>query len=212
MSTTVPEALVEPVPQIPRRQVASWIGLLAGLSAVIGVLAGMLWAGVVELPVYTITDDGSATIAERALTEVVATDISFVLIGAGCGLGLGLVAWRWFRTLGWPSALLAAGAGLVSGLVCWWFGQLLGPSHFADRLAAAQVGELVPISLELRSWSALAVWGLAGITPVLLASSFGPDPEEPPRPGRGAEAEDEPVDLGQVDERGVLTETEEGSG
>ncbi len=188
-----------------------WIAILTGLSLVVGGLAAVLWAMVVDLPSYKILSDGSAVITERGLTQIVASDVWFVIIGAFVGGGLGLVTWKWFRPLGWPTALLAVGAGLVAGLVCWQVGQLLGPGSFAERLTSAQPGDMVPIPLELRSFSALAVWGFAAITPVLLASSLGPDDEDgPPRWRRHAE---EPADeeSGTIDDRGVLTATDEPS-
>lgn len=208
MSTTVTEGQPSAATP-PRSWVASWIGLLAGLSAVVGALAGVLWSLGVHLPTYLILADGSAIITERGLTEVVAADVWFVITGAVVGVGLGLVTWKWFHPLGWPTALLAVGAGLLAGAVCWQFGELVGPNNFAERLGTAKPGDLVPLSLELRSVSALAVWGLAAVTPVLLISSFGPDEEEGRASWRRRPADDDAEAQGTVDDRGVLTATEE---
>ncbi|HQZ00818.1 MAG TPA: hypothetical protein PKV13_04005 [Propionicimonas sp.] len=209
MSTTVTEGQAQAILGDPRRFVASWIGLLVGLALVVGALAGVLWSMGVTLPTYAIQPDGSAVISERGLTEVVSADVWFVVTGALVGAGLGLVAWRWFHPLGWPTVLLALGAGLLAGVVCWQFGELIGPNHFADRLGTAQSGDLVPISLELRSISALAIWGLGAVTPVLLISSFGPDEEEGTAFWRRRPVDAELEDPGTVDERGVLTASEE---
>ncbi len=186
-------------------EVVPWIGLLAVLAVIVGGLTAVFWAGIVDLPAYRIRGDGSATVSERALTEFIAADAWYVVCGAAVGLGLGIVAWKWFKPLGWPAALLAAGSGLLAGIVCWQFGELLGPpgGSFEERLANAEPGELVPIALTLRSLSAPAVWAFAAVTPVLLAASLGPEESQPqPRrqltePGSSAET---------VDERGVLTE------
>lgn len=210
MSTTVSEGSPEAIAPEPVRGVASWIGLLAVLCLVVGALAGVLWSLGTDLLSYVILQqDGSASISERGLTEVVAADVWFVVTGALVGAGLGLVVWRWFSALGWPTALLAVAAGLLAGVVCWQIGELIGPNNFADRLGAAQAGDLVPVSLELRSISALAIWGLAAVTPVLLASSFGPDDEEGTDNWWRRASDDEPEDAGTVDERGVLTATDE---
>jgi len=205
VSTTITEEQQAAAPPAEQSQVLAWAGLLAGLALVVGGLAAVFWSAVVRLPAYRILSDGSATMAERGITEIVAADAWFVITGALVGLGLGLVAWKWFRPIGWPTALLAVGAGLVAGVVCWQVGQLLGPGSFPERLAAATPGDFVPLSLELRSVSALAVWGFAAITPVLLASSLGPDDEDrsPSRRRRADEAE--PDEAATVDERGVLT-------
>lgn len=188
--------------------VVAWIALLAGLAVVVGGLAAVFWYGVVDLPAYTIQSDGSAVIGEEGLTQVVSADVWFCITGALVGAGLGIVVWKWFRPLGWVSAVLAVAGGLLAGLICWKVGEILGPGSFDDRLAKAQPGDLVPISLQLRSWSALAIWGFAAVTPVLLASSLGPDEEDPGtrRRQRKVVGGEPPAD---VDELGVLT-TEEG--
>ena len=208
MTTTVAEEQTPPeAGPVPASQwVVSWVGVLVVLSVVVGGLAAVFWANVVDLPSYRILADGSATVSERALTEFVATDAWFVNCGALVGIGLGIVAWRWFAPLGWPTALLAAGSGLIAGVVCWQVGQLLGPGPFDERLAAASPGDLVPIAVELRSPSALAIWAFAAVTPVLLASSLGPDDEEERRPRpRRARARQLPETVETVDDRGVLT-------
>jgi hypothetical protein len=208
VSTTVAEELAtEPDPPAQTGSLAAWILLLVGLSIVVGALAGVFWSGVVTLPSYEIQPDGSAVIGEQGLSQIVAADVWFSITGALVGAGLGIVVWKWFRPLGWPCALLAVASGLIAALACWRFGTLLGPGPFDVRMAAAQAGDLVPVSLELQAWSALAIWAFAAVTPVLLASSLGPDDEEEaadsPRDERG-----ESEDHAEVDEIGVLT-TEE---
>lgn len=188
--------------------VLQWAGLLAVLAIVVGGLTAVVWAGLVDLPKYQIRADGSAVVSERAYTEFVQADAWFVVCGVFVGIGLGIVAWRWFKPLGWPTALLAAGAGLVSAIVCWKVGELLGPpgGTFVERLAKAAPGEQVPIALTLRSVSAPAVWAFAAVTPVLLAASLGPEEGARPKP----QPEPEPAALVEtVDERGVLTEIEQ---
>lgn len=193
-------------PAVPTRLVTTWIGLLAGLAAVVGALGGALWSMVVDLPGYEIQPDGAALIGEEGLARIAFSDVWFVTIGAVIGLGLGFVVWRWFRALGWPVALLAIGAGLVAGLVAWWFGELLGPGSFADRVSAAQPGDVVPVALQLRSWSALWVWAMAALVPVMLGSTFASDPEGQPAPRRRDLKKADETPDGVVDERGVLTE------
>jgi hypothetical protein len=205
VSTTVAEEL-EAEPERPASSsVVAWIALLAGLAVIVGALAGVFWSGVVDLPAYKILADGHAVISQDGLGQVVSADVWYVITGAMVGAGLGMVVWKWFRTTGWPSALLAVAAGLLAGLVCWKVGELIGPGSFDDRLARAQPGDLVPIALQLRSLSALAIWGFAAVAPVLLASSLGPDDEDP-GPGRRpkkTELLEEPK--AEVDEIGVLT-------
>ena len=204
--TTTPVASTSHLPADGPARVLPWIAILAGLSIVVGALGGVFWAAVVKLPAYLVGADGSGTMTERGLTEIVSGDAWYVIVGVLIGVGLGLVAWRWFRPLGWPTPLLAIGAGLVAGLVCWQVGQLVGPGNFNDRLAAASPGDLVRMSLELHSWSALAVWAFAAVTPVLLISSLGPDDEEHHRKPRVKRpASQQLAEPESVDERGVVT-------
>lgn len=186
-----------------------WAGLLAVLAIVVGGLTAVLWASMVELSNYRIKADGSAVVSERAYTEFIQADAVYVTCGLFVGVGLGIVAWKWFKSLGWPTALFAAGAGLLAAIVCWKFGELLGPpgGTFVERLAKAAPGEQVPIALTLRAMSAPAVWAFAAVTPVLLAASLGPE-EGVTRPRRQAEPEPETISE-TVDERGVLTEVEQ---
>lgn len=217
MSTTITEE--QPAEQRRDRgsSVIGWVALLACLAVVVGGLSAVFWASVVTLPTWRIdATSSSAVMTERGVTQIVAADIWFVITGALVGVGLGLVTWKWFRPLGWPTALLALGAGLVAGVVCWQVGQLLGPGSEAERIADAEPGSVIPAALQLRSLSALAVWGFAAITPVLLVSSLGPDDEDDSarrrRARRGPAERAEPVESGTIDERGVLTVPEETTG
>jgi hypothetical protein len=193
-------------PANPITEVLPWVGMLGLLALLVGALTAVFWANIVDLPSYSIGPDGSASVSERALTEFVAADAWYVICGALVGTGLGIVTWKWFKPLGWPSALLAAAAGLLAGIVCWQLGELLGPAGgtFDERLANALPGEQVPIALTLRSLSAPAVWAFAAVTPILLAASLGPE-EVPLKPRRELQSPSDAMEE-TVDERGVLTE------
>jgi hypothetical protein len=208
VSTTVTEEQEPEAERPASSSVVAWVALLAGLTVVVGALAAVFWTGVVDLPSYEIKADGHAVIDEAGLGRIVSIDVWYCITAALVGTGLGIVVWKWFRATGWLSAVLAVAAGLLAGLVCWKLGELIGPGSFDDRLASAQTGDLVPVSLQLRSWSALAVWGFAAVTPVLLASSLGPDDEDPGPPRRPKKAEPAEEHKAEVDEIGVLT-TEE---
>lgn len=207
---TSPDAVGPSAPEASeRRATATRLGLLGALAASLGLLAAPIWRNLVTLPTYLVQADGSATISERGLTEIFASDAWFAASGAVIGVFLGVVVWKLFSSLGWPCAVIAAGAGLVAGVVCWLVGPLLGPGGFDARLAAARPGDLVPIAFELHAVSALAVWGFAAVTPILLGSALGPDesiPREPRRRRRATEVA--PDESETVDERGVATADE----
>jgi hypothetical protein len=158
--------------------VAGALACFLALGLGLGALSGVLWAAVVDLPTYRVSNDGGATTSERGLAAFVGSDAWFCLIGAVLGLALGLLGWRRFRDLGWPVVLVVTGTALAAALVCWLVGTLLGPGDFDQRLAAARPDDLVPISLALRAKAALLVWPFLAAVPVLLGSSLGADEEE----------------------------------
>ncbi|MHB1009034.1 MAG: hypothetical protein ACYC1E_07350 [Propionibacteriaceae bacterium] len=185
------------------RGVLAWCVAFAGLAAVVGFLSGVFWWGVVDLPTYTIGEDFRAYTTERGLTEFFSTDAWFSGLGLVVGAGLGYVAWRWFRDLGWPVTFLAGIGALLAGTVCDVTGQWLGPQSFAARLAAASPNDVIPIDFQLHTPVVLLVWAFAGVLPVLVVSSLGPDAEEEPRPRRPRSqgmdtGRNQAVEVGQV--------------
>ncbi len=164
------------------RLAAGWVSAYLALSLLVGTLCGVFWVQVVDLPSYTVGDDFSARTTERGLTEYFATDAWFSLIGVVVAVALGLIAWKWFAELGWPVAVIAVVGALVAGVSCWSVGEWLGPGSFDVRLGAANAGDVVPIQFLLRSKSALALWVLGAIMPILIWSALGPDSADPPQP------------------------------
>lgn len=166
------------------RRLAIQAAAYALLSIIVGVAGGIIWWQVATLPGYLVGEDRKAATSERGLTEVVSADAWFVVLGLIFGVGLGIIAWRWFGSLGWPSVPIALVAAVCAALICWWVGQQLGPGPFEARLAAAKPGDIVPIELKLRAKAALAVWAFGAVAPILVRSSLGKDAEDPTPIGR----------------------------
>ncbi len=211
MSTTVPEEALATGedPQSGRTvwraitTLLGWFLAFAAMAAVVGFLCGVFWWGVVDLPTYTIAQDFRGYTTERGLTEFFGTDAWFSGLGLTVGVALGYVAWRWFKDVGWPVTFVAALGALLAGGICDVTGRWLGPGSFDTRLAAASPGDVIPIDFQLHSPIALVVWAFAGVLPILVASSMGPDAEEEPRPprqrrNRSAGRRDEAVEAGEV--------------
>lgn len=197
-----------------RRDDRTAAAIMAGIAVIAGIAGAVLWRLVVHLPAYVVQPDGSATVSERALTEFFAGDAWYTVIGVVAGAGLGIASWRRFKGVGWPCAFLAAGLGLLAGVVCWQLGEVLGGVPFDERLAAGTPGDTVPISLALRSPSALAVWAFAAVTPILLGSALGPDEEATPRQHRRRRRQlrsDQPEQREVVDDLGVVRTEENAS-
>lgn len=161
------------------RQFTGWVLLQLGLSALLGVLSGVLWWRLVDLPVYVVGEDGRASTTERGLTEYFGMDAWFCLIGVVVGVGLGLVAWRWLSAAGWPMIVVAVLGSVVSALLCWYVGWNFGPGPLDPRLAQAGVGAEVPIELTVHTWVSVVVWVFATSIPLLLISALSADYEEP---------------------------------
>jgi hypothetical protein len=163
----------------PRYRMLVRLACFVLLSLGMGGVAGVVWESVVKLPAYVVGSDGGASTTERGLTEFVAGDAWFCLIGLVLFVALGILAWRWFSTIGWGLVLIVVLTALASALVCWAVGYHLGPGEFAPRLAAAQPNDVVPIELTLRARASLLTWPFFAVIPVLLGSSLGRDDEEP---------------------------------
>lgn len=173
-----------------RQPVMFWLGVYGIGVVVLGALLGVLWAVSVPLSSYHINADGGATTTEQGLAGFVTGDVYFTLLGVLAGVAAGVLVWRWFGGLGWPSVLLAAIGATVMALTCWQVGWLLGPHEFGPRLAAAKPGDDLEIELTIRAYSSLLVWPFGAVLPMLLFSALSSDPEEysgpsaaPERPG-----------------------------
>ncbi|OYO07354.1 hypothetical protein CGZ98_17940 [Enemella evansiae] len=167
------------LPRPVRRPLNLWLSVLGLGSVLLGALAGVVWRFGVDLPTYQVNDDGSAVTSERGLSQFIAADAWFVVLGLICGLICGLVVWKWFAGLGWPMVFLAIASATVMALTCWQLGWLLGPGPLEPRLAAARPGEVLPIELTLRAQAALLVWPFAACLPIMLFAALSHDPEEP---------------------------------
>ncbi len=154
--------------------------LLACLGA--GVVAGILWAVFAFRPAYELSADLEASLGERELAGIFASDALFTLLAAVCGLIIGIACWLLFHRNGWWVSVLAVlGAGLT-GLITWQVGLLVMPEDFDQRLASAVGGDEVRVDLQLHALAALLVAPLVAITPVMLLAAFAPEPSDPPPP------------------------------
>lgn len=166
------------MPEPPRpRPLRTAMVCFFGLALVVGALSGLAWFALVDLPGYVVAPDGSASTSERGLAKIIAIDAWFVLLGLISATGLGLLAWRWFRTIGWQVVLVAVVGALAASLCCLGVGYGLGPNDFTERLAAAEPGQFVPVQLSIRSRISLAVWPFAATIPILMAAALSAEPD-----------------------------------
>jgi hypothetical protein len=164
------------------RLAAVWfVAALAG-SAVLGLLAGLIWG---ELAPRTELQEISAGTAEWVNVETRAffgADVWFSAIAVVAGLLTGVLGYR-FAVAPREGAGRAAVAGaLILGaiagtFVMLWLGEQIGLAAYNQHLSSSPDGTLFPDSLALGSKSALAFWPLFTAI-VLLVAEWGT------RPGR----------------------------
>jgi hypothetical protein len=128
----------------PRYRVLVRLACFVLLSLGLGGAAGVVWESVVKLPTYIVGSDGGASTTERGLTEFVAGDAWFCLIGLVLFTALGILAWRWFSTIGWGLVLVVVLTAVASALVCWAVGYHLGPGEFAPPTGRGPAGRRGP--------------------------------------------------------------------
>lgn len=139
-------------------------------SAVFGAGLALLWQWLVDLPNFVVISGGTAQIDEQSMAHYFDTDATYSALGIFAGLTIGIVGWFVFKDYGWPMVLLVLLAVLAAAGTCWFLGIAIGPNGFEERLSAAVAGESVPIDFALRSHSAVFIWVLFALTPVLLGS------------------------------------------
>lgn len=157
----------EPKP-VSLKRLRPWVVVYVGTIAVVAVVAGIIWNRIVDLPAYMVSDDFRAMLPESGLSQIVATDVCYALIGIVAGLIIGLTATVLFYRLGWVVSLIAAAGAGLAGVITRSVGVFLGPRDFATRIAQASRGDEVTIDFTAHTWVPLAIWIAASVIPVLL--------------------------------------------
>ncbi|MGJ6979322.1 hypothetical protein ACSDQ9_02155 [Aestuariimicrobium soli] len=173
-----PRPFVDPHPS----DVPAWargLGLYLVVCLLGGLLAGFIWNVVVVRPEYVMGDDSVASTTERGLTQFFVADSWFVIIGLVAGALIGWFAWLRYGRHGWPVVPMAVVGALVAAALAWGFGVFLDSGDFETRIAAAKAGDHIPIELALKARTALLVWPVAALLPILAAASLSDDEAGP---------------------------------
>lgn len=133
----------------------------AAASAVLGLLAGLLWSVLAPRPLLVVASRGVAYVVNPETNAFIAADGWFCLLTAIGGLICGLAGWflvvrRW----GPPAVAGLAGGGVAASLLAMWVGQQQGLAHFRATLAVSRVGTHLHEPLALGGHGALAFWPL----------------------------------------------------
>jgi hypothetical protein len=187
---------------LTKGRLAAFLIALAG-SAVLGIVAGLIWAAVAPRPLLQEIARGEAELVNAESTAFIVADAWFALICAVGGLITGIVGYRVLvRRAG-----AAAAAGLILGavaaaLVAMWIGDNIGLGTYNHLLASSATGTVFHASLTLGAKSTLAFWPLFTSGVILLAEAGARRSGQPSVGGRRRHGRGTPQD---PDESGMWT-------
>ncbi len=144
---------------------------LAG-SAVLGVVAGVIWAAVAPRAVLQEVAHGEAQLVNAETTAFIGADAWFCLIVVVGGVITGTVGYRLLvRPAGWAAAAGLVLGALAAALLALWIGENIGLGTYNHLLASSPDGAFFHASLGLGAKSALAFWPMLTSVAILLAES-----------------------------------------
>jgi hypothetical protein len=143
-------------------------------SAVLGLVAGLIWAAVAPRPLLQEVGPGEAQLVSAESSAFITADAWFCLIAVVGGLITGILGYRLLvRRAGWMAAAGLIAGAVAGALLALWVGENLGLSGYTHQLALAPAGTLFRGSLALGAKSALAFWPLITSLVIALAESGG---------------------------------------
>ena len=156
------------------RGVFAWFAVPLVGSALIGLLAGLIWGEVAPRALLQEIGSGTAQLVNAETAAFIAADAWFCGIGVVAGLITGLLGYRFAVRPRAGIARAAAAAGLILGAVAGAFvmlglGEQIGLSSYNQHLAASPNGTLFHASLALGAKSALAFWPMFTAIVILVA-------------------------------------------
>ena len=145
---------------------------LAG-SAVLGVVAGLIWATVAPRALLLQVGPGQAELVNAESNAFILADIWFCLIAALGGAITGIVGYRLLvRRAGWTATAGLVLGAVAAALLALWTGENIGLGTYHHLLATSPAGASFHASLALGAKSALVFWpGLTSV--VILLAEYG---------------------------------------
>jgi hypothetical protein len=181
------------------RAVTAWFAVALAGSALLGLLAGLIWGEVAPRALLQEVSPGTAQFVNVETSAFIVADGWFCLISAAAGLIAGLLGYRFLlaartgaRTAEGVRGAAAAGlilGGIAGALVMLWLGEQIGLSGYDQHLASSPAGTLFPASLALGAKSALAFWPLVTAV-IILVSEWGTRRSAYPSPDDSAAVDD----------------------
>jgi hypothetical protein len=131
-------------------------------TALLGVVAGFIWAAVAPRVVIVVVGPGSANLLIPETSAFIVADAWFILLSLTGGVVSGLVGYLLAVRRHGAIAVVAVLAGAVAApLIAKFIGQQQGQSATSHSLALGHPGTLLNQPLQLGGNGALAFWPLA---------------------------------------------------
>lgn len=144
------------------RQLRIW-GVTAGVVAILGVPAGLLWAWISPRTGFVIVRH-KAYLVDPESQAPIGTDARFALIGVLLGLACGVVAyWRAGRRNEVPLVLGLTTGGILASLIAWGLGHRFGLSNFEHLTATGADNTRVDGPPSLGAHGVLLLWPLLAV-------------------------------------------------
>jgi hypothetical protein len=154
-------------------RLAAFAVAVAG-SAVLGLVAGLVWAAVAPRPLLQEVGPGEAQLVSAESSAFIIADAWFCLIAVVGGLITGVLGYRLLvRRAGWVAAAGLIVGAVAAALLTLWIGEQIGLSGYNTHLAYAPAGTTFRASLSLGAKSALAFWPMVTSLIIALAESGG---------------------------------------
>jgi hypothetical protein len=154
-----------------KRRLAALALALAG-SALLGVVAGVVWGEVAPRALLQEIARGEAEIVNAETSAFIVADAWFCLIGAVGGLLTGTLGYRFgVRRAGWIAAAGLVVGAVAASLIAMWVGENIGLGTYNHLLASSPTGTFFNASLGLGAKSALAFWPLLTSVAILLGET-----------------------------------------
>jgi hypothetical protein len=145
----------------PGRAVGVWLAVVAG-TALLGVVAGFLWAAVAPRALLVVVSRGSADVVNSETSAFIAADGLYCLICLAGGVLSGWLGYVLAVRRQGPAGMVAVLlGGLAAGLLALWIGQQSGLATYQHLLATLPAGAHLRARLTLGARAAIGFWPLA---------------------------------------------------
>jgi hypothetical protein len=143
-----------------RRGAVACLGVAAG-TALLGLVAGFLWAVVAPRPLLVMTGHGTAAVINAETSAFIAGDGWYCFICLAGGVVTGLFGYLLaVRSYGPVAMIMVLVSALAAALITLWIGEHVGLASYHHLLATLSAGARLRAALALGARSAIAFWPL----------------------------------------------------